>query len=72
MFAVNENRWKLSAVDVNLCKFSVYDNELKKDFTYYVPKMTAVVLDGGSAIVHTAAGKNLLIKLGANSRRFIS
>ena len=72
MAAINESRWALSEVDLNLCRFCVYDRLLKKDFTYFVPKMSAVVLDGGSAIVHTTAGKDLLIQLGANSRRFIS
>ena len=72
MSAVNENRWALSKVEVNFGRFQVLDSLLKKRVAYYVPNLSAVSVNGNSAIVHTKSGKDLLIQLDANTRRFIS
>lgn len=72
MFVSNKNRWALGTVDVNFCRFQVQDSLLNKRVAYYVPNLSAVRVDGNSAIVHTTSGKDLLIQLDANTRRFIA
>lgn len=72
IFMLNENRWALSAVEVNFGRFQVLDSLLNKRVAYYVPKLSTVSINGNNAIVHTTSGKDLLIQLDANTRRFIS
>ena len=72
MFLLNQNRWALSTVEVNFGRFQVIDSLLNKRVAYYVPKLSTVSINGNSAIVHTTSGKDLLIELDANTRRFIS
>lgn len=72
VFMLNENRWALSTVEVNFGRFQVLDILLNKCVAYYVPKLSAVSINGNNAIVHTTSGKDLLIELDANTRRFIS
>lgn len=72
MSVLNKNRWALSTAEANFGRFQVLDCLLNKRVAYYVPNLSAVSVNGNSAIVHTTTGKNLLIQLDANSRRFIS
>ncbi len=72
MFLLNQIRWALSTVEVNFGRFQVIDSLLNKRVAYYVPKLSTVSINGNSAIVHTTSGKDLLIELDANTRRFIS
>lgn len=72
IFMMNKNRWALNTVEVNFGRFQVLDSLLNKRVAYYVPKLSTVSINGNNAIVHTTSGRDLLIQLDANTRRFIS